>query len=381
MHRACTAGRTGMILAIAAAMGVCGGCPAPTEPSSLETTPVLRDTRQLRVVMIALDANADGEAFVSDGEELTAATPGVVTAHRVIVRDSSVTSGLIAFADGGEQVELPLEEGCDLRVAGSLGRLRRELAERFPAEREVLILTGHGRDWRGFGLRDGEDEAVLSPSELAGALADPGGALEPLLVLDTPWSASGEVLTPLSEVAATIVVAPGPRPPGGIDYQDAFSRLPGGTEGDDVAGHLATAMAADGCPAGVVLTPAALAALPGTIGGLGEAGTVHLSTAAAQEELQSALIRDAECLAVPGAAVVTIGTVATLLSHPVDAGLTLLYLYLTDVDRDGVPLGHRIDYRAEDVGSGLAPAFRSLGWAPDYLAQIGFLYRLWYSQF
>lgn len=383
MARFGTARAVGVYVVIAVAGCMYGGCQAPTEPPRLETTPVLEDTRPLRVVMVVLDASGEAAAFASDAGELAAASMDVAAAHRVIVRDGTVAAGTVSSVDGGQQVELALDDGYDLGAAGSLGNLRRELRERFPAEREVLIVTGHGRDWRGFGLRDGAEGAVISPAELARALADPAEESRPIVVVDTPWSASGELLAPFSDVEVTMVVAPGPRPAEGIDYREAFSRLPGEIESDDtgIARHLAAAMASEGCPAGIVLTPAELALLPATITGLGDAGTSHVATATAQEDLQAALIRESECLAVPGAAMVEIGSVATLLSHAINPALIRISLYVTDVDRDGVPTGHRIDYRIESSGSGLSPEFRALGWAPDYHAQIGFLYRLWYHQF
>ena len=367
------------------ALSVIGCSLAPTDAEVAQADGSHLAAREVRVILLILDDNADGETFADEIGPFVAAHRAA-REHRVIVRDSVRTTGTVQFVSAGTTRTLHVSTPLDPLSGRSLRTLLAELADAFPAPQEVLIVSGHGREWRGIGVRAENADASLTPESLAVAVGvATGDDVRRVVVLAASWTAIAELAVPLAGSGAFLVAAPGPVSAAGMDHTSLPE--PSGTEIEDLAETYATGLSAAMVRAGaeepraVALSPTDLQRLPTAFRDLTAAAVGAIDSRAARDSVQEALVTAARVTATPGSMWSTLSDVSTAVGHPIQGPAGNLLAYLGDADLRGVPDGHRDDYRVDATISGLPEAFRDLQWAPDFVHRSGFLFRLWYHEF
>jgi len=379
-------GCIGLLRVAALCIAVTTGCTLSHPPSTPSDEPAALNTRHWRLVMIVFDRNPDNAHLTADIAEFRDASfsPGAV--HRVVVQDSRIAEGTITFIEGGEARTLtnPDLRGCDLTAPDDLARLLQAVATSFPADKETLFLSGHGRDWTGFGYRIDQPDRTLTSPSLAHALTHRDNVpSSQVIVADGSWTATSEWLIGLSSLDLHIVCAAGEVSEAGLDYRAlAVPDSPGTAE--TFARRIAAAVRTDRDEDGVHLTPDDVDSLPSAIQTIATAGVNYVQSARLQQELKSDLVNRGVTAGAPGISWISLGDLEELLDverrqHP--SSLDQMLLYLTDINEHGVPTGHRVDYCTNAAPSQLTPEFQALQWAPDHQQRRGFLYRLWYRQF
>ena len=344
------------------------------------------ELRDWRVILVLYDQNRLSGELDDDATELAAAAAEMEAqagrrppAHVVLIRDSE-PQALRYWSPrttGWELVTLPGE--VDACAPSSLSEALDFAESRFPAHGEVIALAGHGRDWHGFGLREEAPEESLTPRELGQLAAQrslPETASPALFILAGSYTATAEMLAELAGTAVWVLAVPAAADDAGLDYR-RFSRLPvdEAPEPRAVAAALLDGMSSLG--AAVLLSPADLVTLGGSVERAATVTGEAITSAIAQEEHQRELLGHATWVELPGPAWVPISRLDSSVEAPIDR----VSLYLTDLDELGRPRGHRDDYRVDRGLSEYCPRFSDLGWAPDLVRRRGFLFELWYREF
>lgn len=363
------------------------GCSIPQTPEAIPADSATLNTRQWRFVLLVFDRNPDAEHLRTDIEEFRHASIIAGSAHRIVVRDSQIADGSIEFVDGDTLRTLSNSElrGCDPTTSNDLQILLDFVASRFPAAREALLLSGHGRDWAGFGLRSDTPEQTLTSTALASALTSRCAPThEEVVVMDGSYTASCEWATGFSGLNLHLVSAAGEVPAEGLDYRRVLSSdAPRGTE--EFAKDVAVAFNTDQEGGGIHLTPEDLRVLPTLVESVATAGIDRIKSSRSQQELKADLLARGVAGGVPGISWVPVENarlaVELTSSAAGSASLDRMLLYFTTTDDHGVPTGHRTDYCSNAAPSLLSPEFQSLQWAPDHQHRSGFLYHLWYRRF
>lgn len=331
------------------------GCEEPVAPPSDPGAAVRMDQRRLRLVLLGFDDNRAAPGLEDDLVEFARA-PWSPEIHRISISDTDrAAAPLVAYRDDGP-TQLRAPEPADPMNGVWLGEVLADLADRFPAEHEILIVSGHGRDWQGLGLRDGRPEAMLTAAGLADALPPASR----LLVLDASWSARVELLLPFATRAGApvVVAATGELSGEGIDH----SILPPVT-GSAYGPATIADFYADRFASGAQVVPAAtIAGLPQLCASLSAALASASASATDSGPLRAALLGAGIAPTLPGSGSVTLADAGNALGHPVGGATAELLLYLTELDYLGAPLGLHPDYGT----TGLAPAVLASGW-PDAL--------------
>lgn len=377
---------TALLMLIFATLVACGtGDPA----IPLRTDGGVADRRPLRIVLIAFDDGTDAAGIADDVTELVN-RPADPSLHRIVIRDSDRRRDGLCFAVAGALHRIEEVPATDPMSPEDLARTFRAIEKHFPADREVVLISGHGREWHGIGLRDSDPTVSLTPAALATAFEGaPVPTVERLLVLAGSWTANGETLTPMADRVDAIVAAAAAVGTDGLNLETLQIDI--GADTDKLAECFGTALsgvcvaprspgeapAAGAGNGAVVATGPVLANLPATAAAVTAAVDRRATTD--PEGLQAELLRTAQARTHPGSCWTTLRDLAAAGDAAVPLALSAVSLYLTDVDAAGVPAGHRPDYRVDPEVTRLAPAFLSIGWAPDHRGKTGFLYRLWYD--
>lgn len=370
----------------------------------LRTEPVVAqdstgDPREWLLVLLAFDDNELRSSTDQDIRELTSAADDGHRIHRLTIRDSRNDGNRITVVDSdGERPlnETELPAGSLFDGATSAALLSR-LQSLFPAKGTILVLSGHGRGRRGFGVSDTDPTVSFTDRELTKLFQ----ALSPeehpeYLVVDGSYGVQLEFLYPVVEAETTVIAHTGNLLAGGLDYRLLGSVVSAHRHSDPeilpaLVGALDNA-STSGQSAGsgaFALTPGSIAAAVATIPFLADAGRDATGDLLSQETLRSDLLSQAITPGVPGDASITLGRV---LDHPLmverlfashgdfyaDTSWRQLSLHLVIVDEIGSPTGHDLDYRP-DLGTSDPPQFCfDTRWAPDLTHSSGFLYYLWY---
>ncbi|MFW5695646.1 MAG: clostripain-related cysteine peptidase [Alkalispirochaeta sp.] len=391
--------RRGMVNLITGGVAVLAGiiaCAPLHTPTTTSDDAATLSTRDWRVVMIVFDRNSDAPHLHADITEFRDAGLSAAGAHRVVIQDSQIEEGTITYIDGdGERTITDSElRTIDLTADTDLRTLLNVVARYFPADREALFLSGHGRDWTGFGYREDAPEQTLTSTTLAAALSSRDDVpSSQIIICDGSWTATTEWVIPLSHLSVHVVGAAGEVSDGGLDYRAAIPAEPLGTA-EEFARHLAAAVTTETAAGGVHLTPNQLSSLPAVVETIAAAGVQHIQSSLRQQELKDAVVDRGVTAGSPGLSWISIGDAAHALhvdsNSDIDGAnspstrssdVNRMLLYVTDVDEHGVPTGHRTDYCTNSAHSHLSPQFQALGWAPDHQQRRGFLYQLWYRRF
>lgn len=360
------------------------GCSLPQTPSTASDESATLSVQPWRLVMLVFDRNPDASHLTADIDEFREAQFTAGTVHRVVIQDSRIAEGKITYVEGGRARTLtnPDLRESDLTSPVDLATLLEVVATAFPAENEALFLTGHGRDWKGFGYRTDAPGETLTSGTLTRALTrretEPSSQV---VVADGSWTATSEWITGLSPLNLHVVCAAGEVSEAGLDYRAlADPESPGSAE--DFARRIAAAVTTERDEGGVYLPPKDVRSLPSVVRSIATAGVDHIHSAQLQQDLKADLVNHGIAAGTPGMSWISLGDLEEALDvNRVPSALKQMLLYLTDVNEHGVPTGHRMDYATNAAPSQLSPEFQALRWAPDHQQRRGFLYRLWYRQF
>lgn len=370
------------------------GCAVPDGPRTSTDESATLSMQPWRMVMIVFDRSPDASHLTADIDELREARFTAGTTHRLVVRDSHITEGKITFFEKrrARTLTLPNLQGSDITDPEDLATLLEAVATYFPAENEALFLSGHGRDWRGFGYRTDAPDETLTATTLAGAftLRDTAPSSQ-VVVADGSWTATSEWITGLATRDVHVVCAAGEISEEGLDYRTLADPGTPGTA-DAFARRIAAAVTTEGGEHGVHLAPEHVRSLPVAVRAVSDAGIDHVESMQRQQDLKAQLVDRAVTAGTPGMSWISLGDLEEALklnraSEPAEqldeppSPLNQMLLYLTDVNEHGVPTGHRGDYATNAAPSQLSSEFQTLHWAPDYQQRRGFLYRLWYHRF
>lgn len=369
------------------------GCPVSPEAEHPSSDSATLNVREWRLILLMFDRNHEKELLAADIQEFAEADLPEDSVHRIVVRDSQVADGTFAFVDRDTVRTITDAEllGCDLTTTEGLRTVLGRMSHHFPAPREALLLTGHGRDWTGFGLRSDAPEQTLTSTATAAALSTREKPPQAhVLVADGSWTAGCEWIAGFSGLDLhtvfelhTVTVA-GEVPPEGLDYRTALTDE-ALQSAEQFAVHVAESVQSEPPGAGVALTPHELQTLPTLVETIATAGVEQIQSAGTQQELKADLLDQAVSVGAPGSSWISLASGRSALglesSGMSTPALDQMLVYLTDVDLHGVPTGHRSDYCSNASPTRLSPEFQALGWAPDHEHRRGFLYQLWYHRY
>ena len=337
-----------------------------------------RELRRWRLVFLFLDDN-DLAGTVDVAAHRIAATPeGRDESYRIILRDSRYDGSAVEVVRQGELARIPLAElpVGSLLSGEVLGRVLTVLHREFPAEEQILVVSGHGRGWRGLGATAGAPMAVLSGASLAEALDALPAEVGQILVLEAGWSGFVENLYSLKDLPVAVIAAVTDVRRTGMDHPWWLQQADhAGWDREAIADFLVQAMRE------AQLTPEEplwlhaedLETLPLVIDGvIREHGILPIGPDL-QQQVQQDLLGRAQTPVLPGEAHIALRDLDPLVPEQ----FRNLLLHLVLVDEHGGAVGHAREYRQESA-SREHPFLTSQAWAPDLLNRRGFLFDLWY---
>jgi len=343
------------------------------------TAPAEGTPRDWRVLYYGWDENDLAPYIAADIAELASAGFPADEYHCVAVRASLLEEGVIEVIRDGTITPHPAgtDEGVavdrSLYTAAGVTSIREYLTRRFPAERELLVLAGHGRGFRGIGTVTGRDAVFLGATDIPALLRDataPAGSA--VVVIDAGYTPA-ELLVGLPASVGRVVATGGPRDLSGLDL--------GAIQPESVAASATELFLQNAGDDGFVITAGELAALPEAITTVATTLSGTITSRAAQDSLQDALLEACRVPALPGDASITLGELCTAMSIPLPDVPDRVPLYLVHLDELGLPDGHPPEYRRDSDSTLLSPGFRDIPWAPDLLRRKGALFDLWYREF
>lgn len=345
----------------------CTACELPSPPQPVDGADAGLQSGAIRIVLLLLDDSTDGARLSDDAAECASA-PWDPDVHRLVIQDSrrDATPITVHTASGPHAVE---RAGPADPLDGTwLARTLHDADRSFRARTEVLVLSGHTRDWKGFGFRDTDEHELLTATELAGALTD----TTRVLVLDSSWSARMELLLPLARLdsAPLVVATTGEVDASGIDHSRPIPD-PDATPADLAAWYAEMIPVGGGASGGraVCIAPGTIEQLPRYARTLSD-GLNHTTAAVTDGTVRiAATLAESRTVSRPGSAVIPLSGVARVGGSSVPVAAGELLFYLTEVDYLGVPLGLHPGYHAKDVDTAtgtLPPAVGDTGW-PDAL--------------
>jgi hypothetical protein len=343
------------------------------------TAPVEGTTREWRVLYCGWDENDLASYIAADIAELASAGLPDSRYHCLAVRASRLEEGMIEVIRDGTITAHPVgpDEGVSddrsLYTSPGISTIRDYITRRFPAGRELLILAGHGRGFLGIGTVSGRDAVFLAAVDIPALLRDTGAeAGSAVLVIDAGYT-PGELLVELPVSVGRLVATKGPRELSGLDL--------GAIEPDQIVASTTEQFLQSAGADGYVLTGRELAALPEAITSVATALSGAVTSRAAQDSLQRALLAGCRVPVIPGDAYITLGELCSAVSIPIAGVPASVPLYLVHLDELGLPDGHAPEYRRDSDATVLSPGFREIPWAPDLLRRNGALFDLWYREF
>lgn len=377
-----------------AALGL-GGCesamnvPAEKTPDSIPVDPVPPTAeRPWRFIFLFLDGGDLTDQASRDIRDLAQYDDPLGHLHRLVLRETTYDGTAVSIASGGKirEIGLPNLPKGSLLNGDTVAAVLQSLADAFPAEKQAIFISGHGRGWRGIGYSERNPALHLTPREIR-TIVDSVSSVHTIMILEAGWSGFTEVLFALADAAVDVVAAGTNLARSGIDYEGLIMALHGGSWSTGEVEHEATramTLASDNVPA-IHLRATDLAQLPAYLEDLVIAGEEHTGSLVARDQLRQGLLARASTATLPGDAHLRLGDLAEAmpgLTPRYDSSpLENLLIHLVSVDELGLPAGHDTHYRADSDSSGDFRFFQTVSWAPDFFGRRGFLFDLWYKEY
>lgn len=383
-----------LIVTIVAIVSGCANPVDTTEP--IDATPVEETAPEApeepappssRVVYVGWDENELAHAIGTDLDEFHRSGIDLATFEVLFLRESVIRDGAIEVltATGVEQREITLPTEPSLFDLSTVTEIRRYLDALKKVPLEIVILSGHGRGWRGIGVREHTPDLVASPTELAALIPVVDGTKRTLIV-DAGYAANVEILYALASNYDRVVATTGPRSDDGLDYHQIGQELNGlapdeQTNIDSVTEIFAHSMENDSPRRTVVASGTQTESVDTSIARIVDAVPQHIGTQEEQTTIQSFLLDQAVVPELPGHAFIHLGAVAQAVGVECPPEIAPFLLHLVNLDELGTPRGHDTSYRVDAESTTLDARFQTLGWAPDLLRREGVLFDIWYRFF
>jgi hypothetical protein len=348
-----------------------------------------RQHRDLRIVFLFYDQNELQPLVDQQIADILRVEEHGDRVHVVIARASSVVPHSISYVQDQSLRYLKIKElpRQPLEEPETLALLMREIDTEFPAARQLLIISGHGRGWRGIGSFDANRQRVLNGDTLAQALENVPQEVAQILVLEAGWSGFADFIYPFQGFSLDIIAAPFNIVHGGMNHR-RWLNLSQRSEWQDIAlrdyVHQEMVNAAIGSPVTgepIHLTEQNLRDLGLRIGSVfnrAQESINDLNREALRKNLLSQSIQP------PGSAEahITIETLCTVLAELSCTELIpeeqKIALHLAVLDSHGAPTSITPGYFSPEIRKDYA-FIRALDWAPDGTSERGFLGRLWFA--
>lgn len=357
--------------------------------AGISETPLVeeRESRHWRLVFLFLDDNELAPAADLQIATIVAAPETTGSTHRIILRDSGYTGNSVDIVHDGRLIAVPIPDlaAPPLVTRETLHHTMAVLHREFPAENQILVVSGHGRGWRGIGVTARAAQPPLNGSDLGALAAALPDEVYQLVVLEAGWSAFGENLYSLAGSPTDILAAPEDISAGGMDHQRWITAADESAwEHTTVAEALQREMSHVMIPGehtALFLTADQLSAMPNALAPLFTYSGRQAIDLLDQEMRRGDLLSRVTAPVIPGEAHITAGTLCNLEDDPAcpdippEYASLLFHVVLLDEHRRAT--GHSRDYRVHGA-SGDFPFITSAGWAPDLLMRRGSLFELWY---
>ncbi|MFP4211395.1 MAG: hypothetical protein ACLFR8_09145 [Alkalispirochaeta sp.] len=343
------------------------------------TPPPEAAPKRWRILYYGWDENELARYIAEDIAEIASIGFSDTEYHCIVVRASKLRNGEVEVIQDGVVTTSPIDAatGVDpnrsLYTASDVAGLRGWIVQQFPAERELVILAGHGRGWRGIGSVVGEETTFLVAGDIPALLHDPAATIGSAVVVFDVGYTPAELLVELPVSVGSLVATNGPRHASGLDFAEV--------EANDVAASTTELFLRTAGNDGYVLTGDQIASLPETIASVGVALSGAITSRSVQDSLQNTLLTECRVPSLPGDAYVTLDEVCSSITFTLPGIPSAVPLCLVHLDELGLPDGHDPDYRRDSDETTLSPGFREIPWSPDLLRREGALFDLWYREF
>jgi hypothetical protein len=365
------------------------GCALGTSPTDpVDAGGGVDDPVEWRLVYVGWDDNELASPIASDIQEIIDADLPTDLFTTIVVRDTGLVDGEIEIIVPGdtrrETVDLP--RSPTLFDAGTLATVREHIDRSYPARGEIVVFAGHGRGWRGVGMRSGVDSLVATPTALARFLPPVENEIPRLVVVDAGYGAVGEVLFEFASGCSRVVATTSARDNDGIDFESVGSALrsiPIDRMGEieEIGAAFFDAFESHAPTRTVYMTGEELTSLGDTIIASAAAVTDQISSYESQTAAQTSSLAAAIIPELPGEAFIPLDALTDILAIPPPPRNGGILLHLVSLDELGVPIGHDDTYRRGSEDTAIPPLFAELPWAPDLARRRGLLFDLWYRQF
>ena len=378
-------------------MGCLLGCDVPNIGSivaesslSNELSIEERQHRDLRVVFLFYDQNELRPLVDQQIAEIVQVEEKGDRVHVVIARASnSVPHGISYVQDRSlRHIKIEALPRQPLEEPETLDLLLRGIATEFPASKQLLVVSGHGRGWRGIGTFDADRQRVLTGDILARAVTELPPELSQVVILEAGWSGFADMIFPFRDKPLEIITAPFNIVQRGMNHarwielsqRDSWHH-------SALLDHLQQEMmnaATDHTVAvePILLTSTNLADLGSRLGAVVNSAINSISIENL-ETLREHLLNGSTLPPGSDEAHITFDTLCEVISGEICGALGTearkIALHLVTLDGSGKPKGVAEGYFTPEVREKYEFK-RALAWAPDPQFERGFLSRLWFSQ-
>lgn len=376
-------------------MGCLLGCDLPNIGSivaesslSNELSIEERQHRDLRLVFLFYDQNELRSLVDQQIAEIVQVEEKGDRVHVVIARASNSTPHSISYVQDRSLRHIKIEAlpRQPLEEPEALDLLLREIATEFPASKQLLVVSGHGRGWRGIGSFDADRQRVLTGDILARAVTELPPELSQVVILEAGWSGFADMIFPFRDKPLEIIAAPFNIVQRGMNHARWIElSQKDGWHHSAVLDHLQQEMmnaATDHTVAvePILLTSADLADLGSRLGAVVNSAVSSIVTKEL-EPLRENLLNDSTLPPGSDEAHITFDTLCEVISEEICGALGTeaqkIALHFVTLDGSGKPNGVAKGYFTPEVREKYE-FVRALAWAPDPQFERGFLSRLWF---